>query len=366
MDQTVIYWDYLNIPKLLQLQGGVENDEDAISEDEMSFIIIHQVFELWFKLILKEIKLATKKMSQESVEEDVIPLVVHHIDRINVILRSAVKHFDLMETLIPQDFLMFREKLGTASGFQSFQMREMELLLGLELTQRKAQGHDDPIKYILDTAVNSEAGKDILDRISNAKESLSLRDAIHKWLYRTPIQGSSPNEENDEDIVNSFIQNYLDNVKEMFDNQISNFSNNDDIDAIRNRFDISLKQSTDFLFANDVTEVEKFRMRRVRTAILFIESYRELPLLSWPRKLIDTIVELEEQMVIFRFRHARMVERIIGRKVGTGGSAGVDYLDETTKYRVFPELSTIRTMLLPKFTLPELKKPEFYQFSRKN
>ena len=140
MDQSVIYWDYLNIPKLLELQGGVENDEKAISEDEMSFIIVHQVFELWFKLVLKEIRLATKKMSQESVEEDVIPLVVHHIERINVIMRSAVKHFDLMETLIPQDFLMFREKLGTASGFQSFQMREMESLMGSKWIDGKLIG----------------------------------------------------------------------------------------------------------------------------------------------------------------------------------------------------------------------------------
>ncbi|MFV2016102.1 MAG: tryptophan 2,3-dioxygenase family protein, partial [Candidatus Heimdallarchaeota archaeon] len=136
--------------------------------------------------------------------------------------------------------------------------------------------------------------------------------------------------------------------------------------GIRERFDLSLKQSTDFLNAKDVAEVKKTVVKRVRTAILFIESYRDLPLLSWPRQLIDSVVELEEQIVTFRFRHARMVERIIGRRVGTGGSSGVDYLDRTTKYRVFPELWTIRTMLLPKSNLPGLENPKFYQFSGKN
>ena len=205
MDQPAIYWDYLEIPKLLSLQGGLERNEDDISEDELSFIIIHQVFELWFKLIIKEITLVINKMSQDSVEENMIPYVVHHISRINTILESAVKHFDLMETLIPQDFLVFRDKLGTASGFQSFQMRELELLLGLEQRQREAQGHGDPIKYILNTATDSEAGKDILDRLTKAKESISLREAIHKWLYRTPIQASSPTDGNDINIVVSTI-----------------------------------------------------------------------------------------------------------------------------------------------------------------
>ncbi len=365
MDQSVIYWDYLNIPKLLELQGGLEKDENAISEDELTFIIVHQVFELWFKLIIREINLAIDKMSQEAVEENMIPVVVHHIERVNTILESCVKHFDLMETLTPQDFLEFRDKLGTASGFQSFQMREMELLLGLQLSQRKAQGLGDPIKYILNTATNSEAGKDILERLTKAKESMSLRDAIHKWLFRTPIQASNPSEDSDKEVVNSFIKNYLDRVDEMNSIQVANFSNNDDIAEIKERFHANLTQAADFLYANDVSESEKEKVQRIRTAILFIESYRDLPLLSWPRQLIDAIVELEEQIVTFRFRHARMVERIIGRRVGTGGSSGVDYLDRTTKYRVFPELWTIRTMLLPKNNLPELINPKFYQFLEK-
>ncbi|MCA9489608.1 MAG: tryptophan 2,3-dioxygenase, partial [Myxococcales bacterium] len=92
------------------------------------------------------------------------------------------------------------------------------------------------------------------------------------------------------------------------------------------------------------------------------ESYRELPLLSWPRLLLDLVVEVEEGIVLFRHRHARMVERTIGRRVGTGGSGGVDYLDQTGKYRVFRDLWAIRTVLLPRSRVPELENAGFYGF----
>jgi tryptophan 2,3-dioxygenase len=97
---------------------------------------------------------------------------------------------------------------------------------------------------------------------------------------------------------------------------------------------------------------------------VFVESYRELPLLAWPRRLLDTVAELEERLILFRHRHVRMVERLIGRRVGTGGSAGVDYLDKTTRYRIFQDLWTVRTVLLRRAALPELMGAEEYGFAR--
>ncbi|MFN7147142.1 MAG: tryptophan 2,3-dioxygenase family protein, partial [Myxococcota bacterium] len=103
--------------------------------------------------------------------------------------------------------------------------------------------------------------------------------------------------------------------------------------------------------------------RRARAGLLFIESYRDLPLLAWPRLLLDTVVELEEQLLLWRHRHARMVERTIGRRVGTGGSSGVEYLDKTTGQRIFPELWAVRSALLPRDALPPLEAPEKYGFA---
>src|SRR5207244_10080880 len=105
------------------------------------------------------------------------------------------------------------------------------------------------------------------------------------------------------------------------------------------------------------------RTRRIRCAMVFIETYRELPLLAWPREVLDALVEVEQLFVIFRQRHARMVERIIGRRTGTGGSAGVDYLDTTAlKYRIFRDLWAIRTLQIRRAAAPELENAAFYEF----
>src|SRR6185436_12959537 len=102
----------------------------------------------------------------------------------------------------------------------------------------------------------------------------------------------------------------------------------------------------------------------IRAALMFIESYRELPLLAWPREILDSIVALEQAFVIFRQRHARMVERVIGRRTGTGGSAGVEYLDNTAlRYRVFRDIWAVRTLLLRHAALPSLEHPEVYDFA---
>ena len=102
---------------------------------------------------------------------------------------------------------------------------------------------------------------------------------------------------------------------------------------------------------------------RKRAGLLFIESYRELPLLAWPRKLIDAVVELEESMVKWRHSHARMVERIMGRRIGTGGTSGVDYLDATSEYRIFKDLWAVRTILVKPQKRPELVNSEFYGYN---
>ena len=97
--------------------------------------------------------------------------------------------------------------------------------------------------------------------------------------------------------------------------------------------------------------------------MVFIETYRELPLLAWPRELLDRLVELEQLFVIWRQRHARMVERVIGRRTGTGGSAGVDYLDSTAlKYRVFRDLWAVRTLQIPRSAAPPLENADYYEF----
>jgi tryptophan 2,3-dioxygenase len=364
--EPLTYWSYLKLDQLLNLQAGLEGKEEKMSSDELHFIVVHQVFELWFKLIIKELSLVRERMSAARVKEDVIPFAVHHLKRVNTTLGLAASHFGLMETLTPQDFLVFRSKLGTASGFQSFQLREIELLLGLEDSERKAFGHSNPIRYILETTRQSQTGMRFAQQLENARQGPTLHQVIQDWLYRTPIQGSSPGDPGDEETVNRFLHRYIAVMQDQDEERMDEWRKNsqgEDEQAFKRRLQAVTTQAERFLFADEVEGEEQRRVKRIRAGVLFIESYRELPLLSWPRLLLDTLVELEEAFIGFRFHHARMVERIIGRRVGTGGSPGVEYLDTTTKYRIFKELWAVRTLLLPRHRLPGLENPGLYGFS---
>lgn len=359
---TPTYWDYLRLPQLLDLQGGLEGDEGGLESDELHFIIVHQAYELWFKLAIRELRLARDHLARPMVDEQVVPHVVHHLRRVIEIIRLGVDQFRVMETLTPLDFLDFRDKLIPSSGFQSFQMRELEILLGLEESQRITYGKIQPLDHIKKLAASSPGGAKAWAHISRAREETTLRAALHEWLYRTPIQGSSPGDAGDDDAVRGFLDTYLERGqarrKVQLDRLIEVGAGKPD--ALRERFDATESAARTWLMATDVEDTD--RVRRIRAAALFIESYRELPLLAWPRLLLDTVVELEEQLVIWRSRHARMVERLIGRRVGTGGSSGVDYLDRTTKYRVFTELWAVRSLLSPREALPTLASREFYGF----
>ncbi|MEM9075295.1 MAG: tryptophan 2,3-dioxygenase family protein, partial [Myxococcota bacterium] len=127
------------------------------------------------------------------------------------------------------------------------------------------------------------------------------------------------------------------------------------------RYASERESARQFLQAEDVEKDQRAFQSRVRAALVFIESYRELPLLAWPREVVDAIVALEQASLIFRQRHARMVERVIGRRTGTGGSSGVDYLDRTAlRYRVFGDVWAVRTLQLREDALPTLRDPSFY------
>jgi tryptophan 2,3-dioxygenase len=363
---TPTYWDYLGLDRLLSLQGGLEGDEKQLMPDELHFIIVHQAFELWFKLTLRELRLARDHLAAPRVPEERIPYVVHHLGRVSEILKLAVEHFRVMETLTPQDFLAFRDKLIPASGFQSFQMRELEIVLGLEDEQRLDYAGSDPLSHIEKLAAGSPAGELAWRHIQSARSEQNLRAALHTWLYRTPVQGSSPGDPGDAEVVTGFLESYFASMQAQNRNKAARLAQTLGSDKARIEAQLAEGEARakSFLFAEDVPEADRERVRRVRAGVLFIESYRELPLLAWPRLLLDTVVEVDEELVIWRSRHARMVERIIGRRVGTGGSSGVDYLDQTARYRIFDELWAVRTILLPKDALPGLEHPEVYGFAR--
>jgi len=352
----ITYGGYLQLEALLALQDGPAGYSPLPSNDELHFIIVHQTFELWFKLILRELKEARQLMDHERIEEAAIPQVVRHLERVSEIFRLLADQWKVMETLSPQDFLAFRDRLGTSSGFESWQMRELEVLLGLESEQRV--GGMDPLHHMKKLAEEGKVPAQALKDFEATVAEPSLNDVLGAWLERTPIHGSSPGSEDDDSVVRTYVNDHLDAMRAHGEDVIQHMVaiGHGEESTIRPRIEAGIAGAERFLLDHGAPV-------RSRAGLLFIESYRDLPLLSWPRRLIDSFVELEQAMLLFRTHHARMVERMIGRRMGTGGSSGVDYLDATTKYRVFVDLWAVRTLLVKRDALPALDDAAFYGFS---
>jgi len=361
MDETssparITYGGYLRLEELLTLQDGPEGYTPPPSNDELHFIIVHQTFELWFKLILRELKEARALMDVERIEEASIPRVVHHLERVSEIFRLLADQWKVMETLSPQDFLAFRDRLGTSSGFESWQMRELEVLMGLENEQR--MGGMDPLAHMQRLAKEGKVPAAALADLEATSSAPSLNDVLTTWLSRTPIHGSSPQNEGDDVVVQAYIDDHLEAMRAHGEQVIAHMTaiGHGEEATLRPRIEAGVQAAASFL-------TPEGKAMRHRAGLLFIESYRDLPLLSWPRRLIDSFVDLEQSMLLFRAHHARMVERMIGRRMGTGGSSGVDYLDATTKYRIFVDLWAVRTLLVKRGALPGMDNAEFYGFT---
>jgi tryptophan 2,3-dioxygenase len=330
------------------------------------FIAVHQVDELWLKLVLRDLTVARDLFAGPRVPDDALAGACRTLDRIRIILELATDHFRLMETMTTRDYLEFRDKLFPANGGQSPQFREVEILMGLRESERLPFVKEGSYLDVLKQPDGSEGWP--LARVKARKQDTpTLKDAVDTWLLRTPINGSGPDDDGDREVVDTFVESYLNSqaasLSELAGWSFAAATSPGDIEQLKERYDAEQAEARAFLRAEDVSEPERLRFKRIRAAMLFIETYRELPLLAWPREVLDGIVAVEQACVTFRQRHARMAERIIGRRVGTGGSTGVDYLDETAlRYRIFPDLWAVRTLLVRRDRVPDPEQAAVYGF----
>ncbi len=358
------YWDYMRLEELTSLQRGLESNDAELANDEVMFITIHQIDELWMKLALRELVSVRNLFAKDVVPEQSIASAVRGMRRMVIVFQQLAHHFALMETMTTRDYLAFRDKLSPASGFQSAQLREIEILMGLDEGARIPLGHESSYMNALRHPDGSEspASRRVARRLEDRP---TLKTAIADWLHRTPISGSRPGDAGDDEAVVAFLEAYCTSQASEVQ-RAKSFAMHDalsdaDRERLSARFAKEVTGARAFLFAEDAPEAERARHRRIRAALVYIESYRELPLLAWPRELIDGIVALEQAFVMFRQRHARMVERVIGRRTGTGGSAGVEYLDQTAlKYRIFHDVWAVRTILIRRDALPPVVRPDTY------
>lgn len=261
MSEAVTYGEYLKIDELL----GLQQPRDEVEHDEMLFIVIHQVYELWFKEVLHELDYCMRLLSDGDV-----PRAQHTLKRVLTILKVLVSQLDILETMTPTEFLTFRERLTSASGFQSDQFRALEFTLG-----KKSRAGVERFQE------GSRARKDLEDRWSRP----TLWDVVLRCLAR---EGYS----------------------------------------------IPEAQLT-----RDVTEPIA---PSAEVQAILVDIYRNDP---GSADLCERLVDLDEGLQEWRYRHVKMVERTIGMKPGTGGSAGSAYLRTTLNAPLFPDLWEIRAQL---------------------
>lgn len=340
------YGDYLQLDKLLTAQAPESKRYGAEAHDETLFIIVHQVYELWFKQILHELGAVMAVFAEAEVKDEQLTGMVHKLKRIISIQQLLNQQIAVIETMTPQDFMAFRDYLVPASGFQSIQFKMLEIGLGL-----KSEFRIDFDKNSFYSRLNA-ADREFLQ---NLEQAPSLFERIEKWLERMPFLQF-------EDF--SFWQMYQQATEQMLQNdqsivsQIEQISNTErdlqlqEIARTREKFSALLDPDK----YQQLQQQGSFRLsQKAMLSALFINLYQEEPLFNLPFQLLTCLTEIDEQLTIWRYKHAMMVQRMLGSKIGTGGSSGHDYLKRTTeKNRIFTDLFTMATFLLPKSALPAL------------
>ncbi|MBD3585263.1 tryptophan 2,3-dioxygenase [Salinimonas sp. HHU 13199] len=345
-DTPVYYGDYLQLDKILGAQAFQSEKYGEPAHDEMLFIIVHQVYELWFKQVLHELNAIIDTFSQKRMPDDELIGVVHRLHRIIQIQQLMNDQISVMETMTPQQFLSFRDYLVPASGFQSIQFKRLEISLGLKREYR--------IDFDKQSFFNRLTYKDreLLEALEN---KASLFELVDQWLARMPLL------EKDEF---AFWQHYKSAADDLLASDKKIISENDTLSDKEKAQELKDWQGTrdnfDALFDKHKYEALRkdgvFRLsHEAMLATLFIKQYPEEPIFNLPFQLITALTEIDEKLTIWRYRHAMMVQRMLGTKIGTGGSSGHHYLKKTTESnRIFVDFFNTATFLLPKDMLPPL------------
>lgn len=332
---NVHYSDYLELDKILNAQHPESDKHKVEAHDEMLFIIIHQAYELWFKQILHEIDSIATIMNKAQVNDNSNELqtIVHRTNRINTILKVLVHQIDILETMTPMDFLDFRDLLRPASGFQSWQFKITEAKLGLKFEHRFGQEY-----------YTSQLRKEQVDLIKSIENQPTLLELINKWLERMPFFDESENWKN----FKSAFKN--DSSNHSFWNEYRSLYSASLVEGEKNNI-----QYFDDFFLSDKNDAQSSLSSKAKRAALFIMLYRGYPMLQFPFQLLNNLLEIDEQLSTWRFRHVNMVHRMIGARVGTGGSSGKDYLKGALdKHYIYKEVAQLSSFLIERRKLPKL------------
>lgn len=335
--KPVYYSDYLQLDKILQAQEPESfKPGKEPAHDEMLFIVIHQAYELWFKQVLFELDSVLGIMERPSLNDNSAELqtVVHRLKRVVTILKILVQQIDILETMTPMDFLDFRNMLRPASGFQSWQFKIMEAKLGLKFEQRHGQGY-----------YTSQLKDSDIKIIKEAENKAALIELINAWLERMPFFDDG-----------NYWTNYksltvtTENIPFWLDYEAIYIASLDEAEKANAGYFKTI-------FHNALENDGRALSPKACRAALFIMLYRGYPMLELPFQLLDTLLEIDNQLGNWRNRHINMVQRMIGTRIGTGGSSGAGYLKAAMdKHYIFKELAQLNSFLIDRRKLPALPK----------
>ena len=341
------YADYIQLDRLLDCQRLESARRGRPAHDEMLFVIVHQAYELWFKQVLWELDAVLAIFRRSTVPEEDVGRAVSLFSRIVEIQRVLNQQIDVLETMTPLDFLEFRDDLIPASGVQSVQFRLLENKLGVRREDR-LQLHDAPY--------TSRFRRDDRSRLEASEKEPSLFDLLERWLERTPFLSFG---------AFDFWREYRRAVGRMLSADRASIRHNPTlseeeksvqlagIDAAARRFDEAFGPGADPSAAP--SGPGRHLSRRALQAALLIHLYRDEPILHLPFRLLTFVTDVERNFTTWRRRHAQMVLRMIGDKIGTGGSSGHEYLDRAAeRHRVFGDLVGLSSFFIPRSALPRL------------
>jgi tryptophan 2,3-dioxygenase len=342
----VYYHDYLNLDALLNTQRPVSVDHGAEAHDELLFIIVHQAYELWFKQIIHELDAVITIFESGVVAEREMGALFGHLDRIIESQRILVQQIDVLETMTPLDFLDFRDLLIPASGFESVQFRLIENALGVRPEQRIR------ISEATYTERFSPKHRAVLEA---SEKRTSLHDHVEAWLERTPFLETE---------TLAFWEDYRAAVDRMLDREQVALETNDQMpDHLRASQLAGLARNREGytpLFDEStwtalVASGHRRFSRRAFLAALLVNLYRDEPILQLPFRLLNALSTIDEGFITWRQRHGLMAMRMIGDRIGTGGTSGHEYLRKAADHsRVFVDLVQVPTFMIPRRELPAL------------
>lgn len=338
------YSSYLQLEKILQAQSLASEANGKKCHDEHLFIVLHQSYELWFKQIMVELTSVRDMWLQVPLPDTDLLKISSRLNRCQKIWNNLLMQIHLAETMTPMDFLEFRSLLYPASGFQSLQFRLLETMMGIRSEDRSAEE-----QQFFSLRFNEQD----FSQLMQAQKNPDLRHCVMAWLERIPFLAG---------VTDPYWGAYRKEMERMFAQDLKMINEHPHLSEEqkkKERLQVA-EQLQNFAMFFDQVGFQKllddkkcFFSQKAMLAALYIFLHRNEPVFQLPFQILNHLIEMDQQFSEWRHRHAMLAQRMLGGKIGTGGSSGHEYLLKTAiKHRPYVDLVNLNNFLIPRSFIP--------------